>query len=268
MPSDDRLLLTFDGFNIVRRVHGAIPGDDTAAKAEGAVRSSIGTFKRLLKKHKPTHVAAAFDHGGETWRHRLYPQYHAGRKPMSEHLRDQLPNLFQQLEDLGITVLSVPDVEADDVIGTLVTKWWSAGKGAAIVSTTDKDLAQLMALSDLIRVYDQFKDAFVTEEDLLEKFCVKSALLGDCLSLMSDTVDGIPGVHKVGKKTAGKWLEQYGSLEGVLANADKLTGVVGQNLREGIELVHLSRKLVTLKTDVQLNITWNRLAYQQPAMAA
>ena len=253
-----------DGLNILRRVYGAIPGDDSREKAEGAVRSSIGTVKRLLKVHQPTHTVMAFDHGGETFRHRMYPAYHEGRKPMPEPLRDQLPNMVELLQQLGILSLSVPDVEADDVLATISTKYVQSGRGLAVVSTTDKDLAQLISAG--VRIYDQFADAFVTEEQLLKKFCVKSDRLGDCLALMSDTVDGIPGVPDVGPVTAGKWLAEYGDLDGVLANAQAIKGVRGQRLRDNLENVILSRKLVTLKTDVVLNLTWNRIVYP-PATA-
>jgi DNA polymerase-1 len=262
--SHARTLLIFDGYNIVRRVYGAVPGDDSPQKVEGVFRSSFGSFKRALKEFQPTHVLAVFDHGGPTFRNEMYSRYRENRKPMPEVLREAMPTFHDMLREAGIPVVIIPGVEADDVMATVSLKWVTAGKGRAVVMTTDKDMAQLV--SEGVEIRDQFEERWLDAEWAMKKFGVPIEKLGDCLALMSDTVDGIPGVHKVGPKTAAKWLETYGNLEGVLANSDKITGVVGQNLRNAIDDVIISRKLVALKTDVVLNMTWNQMLYN-PAPA-
>ncbi|TES65642.1 hypothetical protein E2P84_36555, partial [Burkholderia cepacia] len=150
--SNGQCLLLIDGLNIVRRVYEAHPQPDSREKIEGVVRSSLGSFKRALTEIMPTHALAAFDHGGETWRHRLYPPYRANRKPMPQILRDALPGLYQLLADrLGLTVVSIPDVEAEDVIATCFSRWASSKPDPVVVLSTDKDLAWLMTKGAHIR---------------------------------------------------------------------------------------------------------------------
>lgn len=255
---DGQRLLLIDGLNIVRRVFEANPEKDLGKKVEGAVKNSFGSFRNALSEMKPTHVLAAFDYGGQTWRHRLYTEYRATRKPMPQELRDALPGLYDQLADrLGITSVSIPDVEAEDVIAACYGRWASAGKGPAVVMSTDKDLAWLMSQGALIR--DHFTSEWRNAEWSERKFGIPPARILDYLALMGDDVDGVPGLEGVGKVTAAKWLVTYGSLEAVLENADTIKGKVGDKLRENMDIVRLSRQLVSLKTDIQCGVTWNTL---------
>lgn len=257
---NEQRLLLIDGLNIVRRIYEANPQPDSREKVEGAVKSSIGSFKRALNEIAPTHVLAAFDYGGETWRHRLYPAYRANRKPMPQALRDALPDLYEQLADrLGVAIVSIPDVEADDVIATCFLRWASAKTGPAVVMSTDKDLAWLMTKGALIR--DHFTPEWRNAEWVERKFGIPPSLILDFLALMGDHVDGVPGLEGVGKLTAAKWLRAYGSLDGVLENADTIKGKVGERLRDNMDTVRLSRQLVSFKTDIQCGLTWNALRY-------
>lgn len=265
LNSSDRTLVQFDGYNIVRRVYGAVPGEDSPEKVEGALRSSLGSFKRALREYQPTHVLAAFDHGGPTFRSEIYPRYREGRKPMPELLRQAMPTFYEMLRGAGIPVVCIEGVEADDVLGTVGLKWVSTGKGRSIIMSTDKDLAQ--TVPDGVEVRDQFLERWLDEEWAMKKFGIPLSLLGDCLALMGDDVDGIPGVPKVGAKTAAKWLLQYGDLKGVLENRDKVAGAMGERLREHHENVLISRQLVQLKTDVVLNMTWNQMVFNPAGLA-
>ena len=255
---DEPCLLLMDGLNIVRRVYEANPLPESREKVEGAIKSSFGSFKRALNEMEPTHALAAFDYGGQTWRHRLYPPYRANRKPMPQALRDALPDLYDQLADrLGLAVASIPDVEADDVVATVFSRWTATRRGPVIVMSTDKDLAWLMTQGALIRDHftPEWRDAAWAER----KFGIPPALILDFLALMGDDVDGVPGLEGVGRITAAKWLNEHGSLAGVLENAQAIKGKVGQRLRDNLETVRLSRQLVSFKTDIQCGLTWNTL---------
>ena len=254
-----RKLLAIDGLNIVRRVYEANPEPDTPDKADAALRHALSSFRKLLAVHRPTHVLPAFDFGGHTWRHDLYPRYRENRAPMPAVLRERLPDFYAQLTHLGLTVVSIPEVEADDVIGTAVLHWLGENRGAVLVASTDKDLHMLIGQGALI--WDHFKGESHDRAWVEEKFGVPPELLADLLVLMGDASDGIPGVSKVGVKTAAKLLRAYGSLDGVMAGAGILKTTLGEKLRKDRELVFLSRRLVQLKTDVQLGVTWNMLAF-------
>lgn len=252
-------LLAIDGLNIVRRVYEANPDPDSADKAEAALRHSLSSFHKLLHTHEPTHVLAAFDFGGTTWRHALYPQYRENRTPMPDVLRERLPDFYQKLADFGLTVVSVPEVEADDVIATAVLRWLGEGRGDAVIASTDKDLHVLIAQGATI--WDHFKGEWHDRKWVEIKFGVPPEMLTDLLALMGDVSDDIPGVSKVGIKTAAKLLRAYGSLEAVMAGAGILKGPLGERLRKDRDLAYLSRQLVTLKTDVVMGVSWKMLAY-------
>ena len=138
-------LLAIDGLNIVRRVYEASPEPDSDLKAEIAMRHAFNAFQRLVNGHEPSHILPAFDYGGPTWRHSLYKGYREGRQPMPEVLREALPEFYMQLTRIGMCPIAIPEVEADDVIGTVVTRWLSENRGEAVVATTDKDLHCLIA---------------------------------------------------------------------------------------------------------------------------
>jgi protein Xni len=252
-------LLAIDGLNIVRRVYEASPEPDSREKAETALRHALSSFRKLLEAHAPTHVLAAFDFGGPTWRHALYPRYREQRAPMPSCLREALPAFHQRLAGAGLHVLMLPEVEADDVIGTGVLRWLAEGRGDAIVASTDKDLHGLIAHGAL--VWDHFKGEWHDDAWVRNKFGVAPELLVDLLALMGDATDGVPGVSKVGMKTAARLLNAYGDLDAVMAGAGILKTPIGERLRAEREILYLSRQLVQLKTDVRLGVTWKMLAY-------
>ncbi len=252
-------LLAIDGLNIVRRVYEASPEPDTAEKAEIALRHALSSFRTLVNRHVPTHVLPAFDFGGPTWRHTLYPNYRAGRAPMPDVLRERLPEFYQKLAGIGLHVVMIPMVEADDVIGTAILRWLHEGRGDAVIASSDKDLHGLIAHGAL--VWDHFKSEWHDLAWVERKFGVAAELLPDLLALMGDVTDGVPGVSKVGLKTAAKLLRAYGNLDAVMAGAGILKGPLGERLRKERATLTLSRQLVQLKTDVRLGVTWNMLAW-------
>lgn len=252
-------LLAIDGLNIVRRVYEASPDEDSPEKAEKALRNAYSSFRRLLDTHEPTHVLPAFDFGGPTWRNDIYPQYRQNRKPMPAVLRERLPEFYERLHGLGLRAVSIEGVEADDVIGTAVMHWLKEGLGEAIVSSTDRGLYVLIPSG--AKIWDYFKNEWHDEEWVAAKFGVRPELLTDLLALVGDATDGIPGVEKIGIKTAAKLLNTYKSLEGVMAGAGILINPLGQKLRAGRERAFLSRELVRLKLDVRVGLTWKMLRW-------
>jgi DNA polymerase-1 len=251
-------LLIIDALNLVRRVHEANPLPDGEEKLAETIPSCIASFRRALKVHSPTHAVAVFDHGGRTWKHDLYPDYQANRKPMPTLLRDGLVTIKQELQNLALHWIAIEGIEADDAIATLTEKWCQTRTDPVIILSTDKDFLQL--LNAQVGVYDHFKGIWRDEAYVQEKFGVKPSQMGDLLALMGDAADGIPGVNKIGSKTAAGLLRIDGHLERVISNSDKVAGQVGVQLRKGIEMARLSRKLVSFKTDVPLGLTWKMLA--------
>jgi len=269
-----RRLLVIDGLNLARRIWEAIPIEDSPEKAVGALRSCLSSFARSLKEHAPTHVLAAFDYGGETWRHRRYPAYHEGREPMPTSMRETLPTLMEHVRGLGIRTVSVPDVEADDVIATVVRRWLSQVKGEAIVLSSDKDLAALIA--EGARVHNHFKSEDRDTEWVENKFGVRPSQLHDLLALTGDSSDNIPGVPGIGVKTGAKLLAAYGSLDAVLEQARiegepdnrVLSSRLRQSLRDHERTARLARELIDFKMDLSLGLTWNSMRYQPPVARA
>ncbi len=253
-------LLAIDGLNIVRRVYEASPEPDSDLKASIALRHAFSSFRNVLETHAPTHVLAAFDYGGETWRHALYPRYREHRAPMPAVLREALPEFQERLRAAGVPAAMLPGVEADDVVATCVMRWLQENRGEAIVATTDKDLHVLIAHGAL--VWDHFKNEWHDDAWVRNKFGVAPELLHDLLALMGDATDGVPGVSKIGMKTAARLLNAYGSLDAVMAGAGILKTPLGERLRAEREILYLSRQLVELKTDVRLGVTWKMLAYE------
>jgi len=253
-------LLLIDGNNIVRRIYEAQPVDDSPEKAQRALLSSVSSFRRALKEHSPTHVLAAFDHGGPTWRHALLQDYHGTRKPMPQPLKEIMPTILTQIQALDVPTLSLPGVEADDVIATAARRWLTESRGAVTVVSTDKDLTTLVA--EGVSVWDHFAKVWRDEQWIQRKFGVTAAQLQDYLALSGDSSDNVPGVPGVGPKTAAKWLNQYGSLDQLLAQGESVPGKIGEVLRANLDKLQLARQLVAFKTDLTLGITWRALRFQ------
>lgn len=254
-------LLAIDGLNIVRRVYEASPEPDSDLKADIALRHALSSFRTLVNDHDPSHVLPAFDFGGTTWRHSLYQGYREARDPMPAPLRAALPGFYQTLEKFGLKPVSLPEVEADDVIGTVVMRWLNEGRGEAVVASTDKDLHCLIAHGAL--VWDHFKSEWHDHAWVESKWGVPPDQLPDLLALMGDATDSIPGVSKVGAKTAARLLRTYGTLDGIMDGAGILKDKLGETLRKEREMLYLSRQLVQLKTDVRVGVSWNMLAWHR-----
>jgi 5'-3' exonuclease len=267
-PNRNTLLL-IDGLSIVRRVYEAVPGEDTDAKAEGAMNSSWHSILRCIRETKPSHFMTAFDFGGRTHRHDIFSEYKVNRGPMPAPLLAALPAFKARMDGAGLKTLSVPGVEADDTVTTVGLKALARGF-TVIIASTDKDLCRL--IHEGIRIRDHFESTYRDEAWVQAKFGICSRLITDYLALVGDDTDGIPGVAGIGKTIAPRLLAEHGSLDGVLAAAaselDPIKGAVGAKLREQADVARMSRALATLKTDVSLGqeITPNDLRLP-PAIA-
>ncbi len=215
----------------------------------GAITGVLNMFRSLKKDYPNGNVIAIFDAKGKTFRNDLYPEYKANRPPMPDDLRSQIAPIHQIIEAMGIPLLVIDGVEADDVIGTLAQQASESGI-ETVISTGDKDMAQLV--NKHVRLINTMTNVELDEAGVVEKFGVRADQIIDYLALMGDKVDNIPGVEKCGPKTAVKWLLEHGSLTEVIANADKVKGKIGENLRSALEQLPLSYELATIKLDVEL----------------
>lgn len=255
-------LLAIDGLHIVRRVYEAGEASqepDNPELVALALRHSLSSFRKLLSAHQPTHVLAAFDHEGTGWRQALYPAYRQHRTPMPAALHASLPGFYETLASIGVIALAVPEVEADDVIATAVLRWMAENKGEAIVASVDRDVLALLAHG--ASIWDHFKGEWHDLAWVEQKFGVTPAQLPDLFSLMGNPSHGIPGVPKVGIKAGARLLQSYGDLDGVMSGAGILMDTLGERLRKERSMLPIYRQLATLKTDVRLGVTWNRLAW-------
>ena len=255
MTEIKKTLLLVDGSSYLYRAFFA-GGDsmsttlpDGTVQKTGAIRIMINMMQSLRKEVPADYVACVFDAKGPTFRDTIYPDYKANRSPMPDDLRSQIAPIHEVVRLLGWTVLDVPGVEADDVIGTLAVT--AAYQGIeVVVSSGDKDLAQLVDAH--ITIIDTMNGKRRDLAGVQEEFGVPAHLMLDYQTLVGDTVDNVPGVPKVGPKTAVKWLQEYGSLQGVVDNAANIKGVVGENLRGALGWLPTGRSLLTIKTDCDL----------------
>ncbi|AKZ61453.1 DNA polymerase I [Herbaspirillum hiltneri N3] len=246
-----KTLLLVDGSSYLYRAFHALPDMRNAEGAPtGALYGIINMLRRLRNDYPASYIACIFDAKGKTFRDDLYAEYKATRKSMPEDLALQIEPIHAAVRALGWPILMVEGIEADDVIGTLGVR--AAEEGLkTIVSTGDKDMAQLV--NDHVTLVNTMSNETMDRAGVIGKFGVPPERIVDYLSLIGDTVDNVPGVEKCGPKTAVKWLTQYDSLDGVIANADKISGVVGENLRKALPWLPQARVLVTVKTDCDLS---------------
>ena len=244
-------LLLVDGSSYLYRAFHAMPdlrngsGDPT-----GAIYGMVNMMRRARSQLKADHIACVFDAKGKTFRDEMYSEYKAHRSPMPEDLVKQIEPIHAMVKALGWPVLMVSGVEADDVIGTLACQATQAG-WETIISTGDKDLAQLVNAS--VTLINTMTDEKLDIAGVIAKFGVPPERIVDYLSIIGDTVDNVPGVPKAGPKTANKWLAEFGDLDNLMANADQVKGVVGENLRNSLEWLPKARQLITVKTDCDLS---------------
>ena len=250
-------LILIDGSSYLYRAFHALPPLTNAhGEPTGALFGVVNMLRATLKA-KPDYLAFVSDAPGPTFRDALYDQYKANRPPMPEDLRSQVEPMLAIVGALGFPILRVPGVEADDVIGTLAVQAQALGIEVEI-STGDKDMAQLV--NPHITLVNTMSNTVMDSAGVMEKFGVRPEQIIDFLALTGDTVDNVPGVPKCGPKTAAKWLAEYTTLDGVVANADKIGGKIGESLRAALPQLPLSRELVTIKTDVALELCPTDLA--------
>jgi len=247
------ILLLVDGSSFLYRAYHALPDlRGPSGQPTGAVHGFVAMMKKLREDEGATFAACIFDAKGKTFRDDWYPEYKAQRAPMPDDLRLQIEPIHEVVKILGWPVLEVPGIEADDAIGTLACIGRQAGY-RVVIATGDKDMAQLVnedvsLVNTMAKPVERLDSAAV-----LAKFGVPPDRIIDYLTLMGDTVDNVPGVEKVGPKTAAKWIGEFGSLDGVIAGAATVKGVAGENLRKALDWLPMGRKLVTIKCDCDLN---------------
>lgn len=244
-------LLLVDGSSYLYRAFHAMPDlRNGAGDPTGAIYGMVNMMRRARSEIAADHIACVFDAKGKTFRDEMYPEYKAHRSPMPEDLVKQIEPIHAMVKALGWPVLMVSGVEADDVIGTLAAQATQAG-WETIISTGDKDLAQLVNSS--VTLINTMTDEKLDIEGVISKFGVPPERIVDYLSIIGDAVDNVPGVPKAGPKTANKWLAEFGDLDNLMANADQVKGVVGENLRNSLQWLPQARQLITVKTDCDLS---------------
>ncbi|MEO6409634.1 MAG: DNA polymerase I [Burkholderiaceae bacterium] len=250
MNSESNVLLLVDGSSYLYRAYHALPDlRGPSGVPTGAIHGMVAMLRRALLDVKPRHAVCVFDAKGKTFRDDLYANYKATRSTMPEPLVQQIEPIHEVVRLLGWPVLTVPGIEADDAIGTLARVAAQAGH-EVVISTGDKDLAQLV--NPQVTLINTMSGERLDEAAVLAKFGVPPSRIVDYLTLVGDAVDNVPGVDKVGPKTAAKWIAEYGSLDAVMASAHGFKGAVGENLRQALDWLPLGRRLVTVVTDCEL----------------
>jgi DNA polymerase-1 len=259
--SDSNLVLV-DGSSYLYRAYHALP-KLTSSRGEptGAVHGVLNMLQKLVKEHDTEHFAVVFDAPGKTFRDEMFEEYKANRPPMPDDLRAQVEPLLEAVAAMGLPLLRIEGVEADDVIGTLCRQG-AAAKMRVLVSTGDKDMAQLV--NDNVTLVNTMTGSVLDRDGVKKKFDVYPEQIIDYLALVGDSSDNIPGVPKVGAKTAAKWLNQHGSVSEIVAHADEITGKVGESLRENLQQLELSQKLATIHMEVDLPLSPAELKKSAP----
>ncbi len=251
------VFLIVDGLNLIRRVYAATPAAEGSLHFDAALGAAVQSLRRALLEVSPTHAVVVFDGGEPTFRHELYPEYKAGRKPMPEELRAGLGRYPEAFATLGVASVSRPGVEADDVVATLATGV-AVRDGSAIILSSDTAFCQLV--SERVAVRDHFQKRALDEAYVREKFGVGPGELVDLWALAGSGTTHIPGVRGVGLKTAAKLLQEHGSFDRVLESAGSMKGKLGESLRTSAEIARLSRQLARLRSDLALG--WNLQSFR------
>lgn len=257
-----KTLVLVDGSSYLYRAFYALPPlANAAGEPTGAVYGVVNMLNKLVNDYQPEHIAVVFDARGKTFRDELFAEYKANREAMPDDLSAQVEPLHTIIRARGLPLLQVPGVEADDVIGTLARQASAAGM-KVVISTGDKDMAQLV--DGNVTLINTMSNTVLDTDGVQEKFGVGPDGIIDYLALVGDTSDNIPGVPKVGPKTASKWLAEYGSLDGVIAHAEEIKGKVGESFRDNINQLELSRRLATIRCDVELEFKPDELVACAP----
>ena len=263
--SDAPTLVLVDGSSYLYRAFHALPPlTNSSGEPTGAVLGVLNMLGKLVKETDPARVAVVFDAPGKTFRDELFAEYKAQRPPMPDELRSQVQPLIEAVEALGLPMLRIEGVEADDVIGTLARRAAEAEMNV-VISTGDKDMSQLVGPG--VSLVNTMTDTRLDRDGVKAKFDVYPEQIVDYLALVGDSSDNIPGVPKVGPKTAAKWLNQYGSLDEILAHQQEISGKVGESLREHVAQLELSRKLATIECGLQLPLGPEDLRRKDPDVA-
>ncbi len=265
MPDPKPFVLVDGSSYLFRAFHALPPLSNSRGEPTGAIVGVVNMLRKLIDDYRPDYLAVVFDAPGKTFRDDIYPAYKAHRPPMPDELRAQVEPLHAVVRAMGLPLLMVPGVEADDVIGTLALQ--AAREGLPVlISTGDKDLAQLVG--DGITLVNTMTDQVLDREGVIAKFGVPPDRIVDYLTLVGDSVDNVPGVPQCGPKTAVKWLAEYGSLDAVVENAEAIKGRAGENLRASLADLPRSRELVTVRTDLALGVDPTDLRPADPDLPA
>ncbi|MFV2031207.1 MAG: DNA polymerase I [Gammaproteobacteria bacterium] len=262
---NQKKLVLIDGSSYLFRAYHGLPPLSHNGEPTGAIYGVLNMLRKLIADEQPDNIAVVFDAKGKTFRNDIYPEYKATRPPMPDDLRVQIEPLHQIIRALGLPLVVIVGVEADDVIGTLSVEASRRGY-SVLISTGDKDMAQLVNAD--VRLINTMNNHLMTEATVPEKFQVKPGQIIDYLALMGDSSDNIPGVPKVGPKTASKWLAQYGDLQGVMDHAQEIKGKVGENLRASLEFLPMSYRLATIKLDCDTGLEIEDLVQGEADTAA
>jgi len=259
-------LVLVDGSSyLYRAFHALPPFSNSRGEPTGAVFGVLNMLAKFLKDYDPERIAVVFDAPGKTFRDELFAEYKAHRPPMPDDLRSQIQPLFDAVRAQGLPILRETGVEADDVIGTLARQAAQQGM-SVLISTGDKDMAQLV--EPKITCINTMSGTVLDRDGVKAKFDVFPEQIIDYLALVGDSSDNIPGIDKVGPKTAAKWLGQYTTLDKLIADAANVSGKVGENLRAGLGTLELARKLATIRTDLTLPVTLDELKRKPPDVDA
>ena len=266
MSTPTRKLVLIDGSSYLYRAFHALPPlTNSRGEPTGAVLGVLNMLQKLLKEENPELVAVVFDAPGKTFRDELFEQYKANRPPMPDELRSQVQPLLDAVTALGLPLLRISGVEADDVIGTLARRAAESGLDV-LISTGDKDMAQLV--DGHVTLVNTMTGSVLDRDGVKAKFDVYPEQIVDYLALVGDSSDNIPGVPKVGPKTAAKWLNEFGTVRSLLEHADKVAGKVGESLRENLPQLELSQRLATINCGLELDKTPDMLVRGSPDVVA